>query len=47
MYDLNNKPNSQENFHYNKLNDDILNWEGVKVPTFNPDIESLKKIIVG
>ena len=43
VYDINNKPNSQEMFHYNKLNDDILNWEGVKFPTGNKDIERFEE----
>ena len=43
MYDKNKKPNSQEMFHYNKLNDDILNWEGVKFPTGNKDIERFEE----
>ena len=30
-------------FHYNKLNDDILNWEGVKFPTGNKDIERFEE----
>ena len=46
MYDLVNKPNSQEMFHYNKLNDDILNWEGAKFPSGSKDIERSEKIIV-
>ena len=43
VYDINNKPNSQEMFHYNKLNDDMLNWEGVKFPTGNKDIERFEE----
>ena len=30
-------------FHYNKLNDNILNWEGVKIPTGNRDIDRLEE----
>ena len=43
MYDLHNKPNSQEMFHYNKLNDDILIWEGVQFPSGNKDIERFEE----
>ena len=30
-------------FHYNKLNDNILNWEGVKFPTGNRDIDRFEE----
>ena len=30
-------------FHYNKLNGDILNWEGVKFPTGNKGIERFEE----
>ena len=30
-------------FHYNKLNDDILNWDGVKVPTGNGHIDRFEE----
>ena len=30
-------------FHYNKLNDDILNWDGVKFPTGNRDIDNFEE----
>ena len=30
-------------FHYNKLNDDILNWDGVKFPTCNRDIDRFEE----
>ena len=30
-------------FHYNKLNDDILNWDGVKFPTGNRDIDRFEE----
>ena len=43
MFDIINKSNSQEMFHYNKLNDNILNWEGVKFPTGNKDIERFEE----
>ena len=39
VFDIINTPHSQETFHYNKLNDNILNWEGVKFPTGNKGIE--------
>ena len=43
VYDIINKLKSQEMFRYNKLNDDILNWEGVKFPTGNEDIERFEE----
>ena len=30
-------------FHYNKLNDNSLNWEGVKFPTGNRDIDRFEE----
>ena len=30
-------------FHYNKLNDNILNWNGVKFPTGNRDIDRFEE----
>ena len=30
-------------FHYNKLNDDILNWDGVKLPTGKSDIDRFEE----
>ena len=30
-------------FHYNKVNDDILNWDGVKFPTCNRDIDRFEE----
>ena len=30
-------------FHYNKLNDDILNWGGVNFPTGNRDIDRFEE----
>ena len=33
------KHHPEEMFHYNKLNDDILNWGGVNFPTGNRDID--------
>ena len=29
-------------FHYNKLKDDIINWEGVNLPAGNRDIDRLE-----
>ena len=29
-------------FHYNKLKDDIINWEGVNFPAGNRDIDRLE-----
>ena len=43
VYDIINKLNSEEMFHYNKLNDYILNWEGVKFPTGNKDVERFEE----
>ena len=30
-------------FHYNKLKDDMLNWDGVKFPTGNRDIDRFEE----
>ena len=30
-------------FHYNKLKDDILNWDGVNFPTGNRDIDRFEE----
>ena len=30
-------------FHYNKLNDDIFNWDGVKLPTGKSDIDRFEE----
>ena len=30
-------------FHYNKLNGDILNWDGVKCPTGNRDMDRFEE----
>ena len=30
-------------FHYNKMKDDILNWDGVHFPTGNRDIERFEE----
>ena len=29
-------------FHYNKLNDDIVNWENINFPAGNRDIDRLE-----
>ena len=38
-----NKNHPEELFHYNKLNDNILNWNGVKLPTGNRDIDRFEE----
>ena len=39
VYDKINKHHPEEMFHYKNINDDIINWEGVKFPTGNRDID--------
>ena len=43
VYDKTSKHHPEEMFHYNKLNDDIFNWDGVKFPTGNWDIGRFKE----
>ena len=43
VYDKISKHHPEEMFHYNKLNDDILNWDGVKFPTCNRDIDRFEE----
>ena len=38
VYDKISKHHPEEMCHYNKLKDDILNWDGVHFPTGNRDI---------
>ena len=37
-----NAHHPEEMFHYNKLKDDIINWEGVNFPAGNRDIDRLE-----
>ena len=37
------KHHPEEMFHYNKLNDDIWNWDGVNFPTGNRDIDRFEE----
>ena len=37
------KVHPEEMWHYNKLKDDILNWDGVKFPTGNRDIDRFEE----
>ena len=43
VHDKIRKHHPEEMFHYNKLNDDILNWDGVKFPTCNRDIDRFEE----
>ena len=43
VYDKISKHHPEEMFHYNKLNDDILNWDGVKFPTGNRNIDRFEE----
>ena len=42
VYDKISKHHPEEMFHY-RLNDDILNWDGVKFPTGNKDIDRFEE----
>ena len=42
-YDKISKHHPEEMFHYNKLKDDILNWDGVNFPTGNRDIDRFEE----
>ena len=39
VYDKISKHHPEEMFHYNRLKDYILNWDGVHFPTGNRDID--------
>ena len=43
VFDKISKNHPEEMFHYNKLNDNSLNWEGVKFPTGNRDIDRFEE----
>ena len=43
VYDKINKHHPEEMFHYKNINDDIINWEGVKFPTGNRDIDRFEE----
>ena len=43
VYDKISKHHPQEMFHYNKLSDDILKWDGVNFPTGNRDIDRFEE----
>ena len=43
IYDKISKHHPEELFHYNKLKDDILNWDGVNFPTGNRDIDRFEE----
>ena len=43
VFDKISKHHPEEMFHYNKLNDDILNWDGVTFPTGNRDIDRFEE----
>ena len=42
-YDKRSKHHPEEMFHYNKLKDDILNWDGVHFPAGNRDIDRFEE----
>ena len=44
IYDKISKHHPEEIFHYNKLKNYILNWDGVNFPIDNRDIDRFKKI---
>ena len=43
VYDKISKHHPEEMFHYTRLNNDILNWDGVKFPTGNRDIDRFEE----
>ena len=43
VFDRISKNHPEEMFHYNKLNDNILNWNGVKFPTGYRDIDRFEE----
>ena len=43
VYDKISKHHPEEMFHYNKLKNDILNWDGVHFPTGNRDIDRFEE----
>ena len=43
IYDKINKHHPEEMFHYKNINDDIINWEGVKFPFGNRDIDRFEE----
>ena len=43
VYDKISKHHPEEMFHYNKLKDDILNWDGVNFPTGSRDIDRFEE----
>ena len=43
VYDKISKHHPEEMFHYNKLKDDILNWDGVYFPIGNRDIDRFEE----
>ena len=43
VFDKISKHHPEEMFHYNKLNDDILKWDGVNFPTGNKDIDRFEE----
>ena len=43
VFDKISKHHPEDMFHYNKLKDDILNWDGVNFPTGNRDIDRFKE----
>ena len=43
VYDKIKKHHPEEMFHYKNINDDIINWEGVKFPTGNRDIDRFEE----
>ena len=43
VYDILNKNHPEAMYHYQKINDIIINWDGVKFPTGNRDIERFEE----
>lgn len=43
VYDKITKEHPEEIYHYNKLNNDLLKWNGVKCPSGNRDIDRFEE----
>ena len=43
VYDKIYQHHPEAMFHYKGLNDDMINWEGVKFPSSNGDIDRLEQ----
>ena len=43
VYDKINQHHPEAMFHYKSLSDDMIDWEGVKFPSSNGDIDRLEQ----